>query len=288
MRRVDPSSIAVCEPGPLIPVSLHDAAFTKSDAGYSPGRASYPKSNLGRADSLGAGNGNSLLLVPKAKSFHGRSRSPEGGSGDDRPQSGYLIDMLRAKGNRQSLLMQSLAGGADMVSPQSLDNLQPMLRKDRASIAHSAGRSRPNPNASVSVGVLDEGAEIRTGKQVIEYYMQHGPAAEIKLFYLNQAEQARDAYDPYDLIVVEKEQARPEHYIISASGVVHTVPDGEAEVYQLGDFMREMSMFRMLRHMRFFRFYTPRKFFNIWRAEASAAAGSACDGGGGVSGRESW
>lgn len=124
-----------------------------------------------------------------------------------------------------------------------------------------------------SAGASEDGAGITAGTQVVEYYMQHGQAAEVKLFYLNpgpmaaQAVEGSHQWDPYDLLVVEKNEVRPEHYTITYSGVVHTVPDGEGTVVSLGDFMREMTIFRMLRRMGHFKYHVQRKYFNFWKAE---------------------
>ena len=77
-----------------------------------------------------------------------------------------------------------------------------------------------------------------------------------------------DSYTPYDLAVVPKEHVENkdvEHYTVTSSGVVHIRPGVQSEFTPLGEWMRDASVFTLLRQMRFFKYYLVHKMFKFWR-----------------------
>jgi len=114
-----------------------------------------------------------------------------------------------------------------------------------------------------------EGAGILTSTDVVEYYVKNGLGAPIKVFYCVDAPRTEDSFTPYDLLVVPKNQVQGksvEHYTVSSSGVVHIRPGVQSEFTPLGEWMRDSSVFSLLRQMKYFKMYLVGKTFKIWRA----------------------
>jgi len=123
-------------------------------------------------------------------------------------------------------------------------------------------------------------AAIRTGEDAIKFFTRYtdgGGASGVKLLYCNRpppsSEGGAQGPDPgpYDLVVVPKDQAQPEYFTISASGVVHFRPGQLSECMPLSEWMQHALMFRVLCSMTFFRLYPHRKALSQWRANARHA-----------------
>lgn len=78
------------------------------------------------------------------------------------------------------------------------------------------------------------------------------------------------SFRPYDLVVVPRERASSEHFTISAAGVVHVVPGEVAEFTPLGEWLRERTLYGLLRRLLFFRRFRERKTFGAWRRWVAA------------------
>ena len=140
----------------------------------------------------------------------------------------------------------------------------------------------PSPGPGASVGApastftarqtknMLPGEEFITNSQeIVEYYVRNGLGAPIKVFYCVDAPVTDDSYTPYDLAVVPKEHVENkdvEHYTVTSSGVVHIRPGVQSEFTPLGEWMRDASVFTLLRQMRFFKMYLVHKMFKFWRA----------------------
>ena len=132
-----------------------------------------------------------------------------------------------------------------------------------------AGGSARSSRRSGGGDGTPEGAGIFTSNDVIEYYVKNGLGAPIKVFYCVDAPRTEDSYAPYDLLVVPKNQVQGknvEHYTVSSSGVVHIRPGVQSEFTPLGEWMRDSSVFSLLRQMKYFKMYLVGKTFKIWRA----------------------
>jgi dynein heavy chain len=110
---------------------------------------------------------------------------------------------------------------------------------------------------------------IKTSEDIVEYYVRNGLGAPIKVFYCVAAPTTNTGYTPYDLVVVPKEHVENkdvEHYTVTSSGATLVYADGAGgEFTPLGDWMRDASVFALMRQMRFFREYLIKKAFNFWR-----------------------
>ena len=60
-------------------------------------------------------------------------------------------------------------------------------------------------------------------------------------------------------------ERRAEYYTVSSSGVMHIVPGVQTDFIPLGTWMRDTSIYSLLRQMRFFKHYLTLKMFSEWR-----------------------
>ena len=135
--------------------------------------------------------------------------------------------------------------------------------------ATATKRRKHAPGGSGSQNV-NPAAGIETSDEIIEYYVRNGMGAEVKLFYCVPTATDDDAtFAPYDLRVVSKDfitaHKHLEHYTMAASGVVHVRPGVVSEFSPLGAWIRDASVFALLRQMPFFRHYLARKMFTFWK-----------------------
>lgn len=94
------------------------------------------------------------------------------------------------------------------------------------------------------------------GTDVVEYYARYGHDANVKLFTALKSKPT-GVGSPYDVTVVGKELLKgPSYYSITAAGVVQIFADGSpAEFTPIGEWVREMSVFNMMKQLPFFRNY---------------------------------
>jgi len=109
-------------------------------------------------------------------------------------------------------------------------------------------------------------SDITTGNDAIEYYARYGHGARIKVFYCNRAF-PRGQGSPYDLVPVPRQCVDAEYYTVTAAGVVHHpgTPDEEPDYTPIGEWLREQSIYNLMRQMRFFKYYVHLRFFSLWR-----------------------
>lgn len=106
------------------------------------------------------------------------------------------------------------------------------------------------------------------GMDVIEYYAVYGHNAKIKLFHAIRADSSGTGC-PYELMIVPKEHISGNYFTISASGVVQMFGDNSpAEFTPIGDWVREHSVYNMMKQLRFFKTYMAQRMFRKWRAAA--------------------
>ena len=146
---------------------------------------------------------------------------------------------------------------------------------------------------------------IKTGEDCIAFFSKHGNTTGVKFLHCNRAIiqndniegerfMAEDDFRPYDLRKVEiNEKTNPEYFTISAQGVVHICPyqikkiseDGKdegtvilrrgggekgetllpTETYTLSEWMRESTLFNVIRKIKFFKYYISGKAFIMWK-----------------------
>ncbi|ESL05658.1 dynein heavy chain [Trypanosoma rangeli SC58] len=131
----------------------------------------------------------------------------------------------------------------------------------------------PAKKSFTQVAPNDENAirGLQTDEDCIAFFAAHGSGSQVKYVYLERAPQVLD-FRPYDLTVctVKRGVEEREHYIMSATGVVHVRPGQPSEVVSLAQWMRESSLFDVLRRIHFFRTYLVYKAFLRWHKNCRA------------------
>ncbi|KPA86847.1 putative dynein heavy chain [Leptomonas pyrrhocoris] len=93
---------------------------------------------------------------------------------------------------------------------------------------------------------------IHTAEDAVAFFTANGSSTSLKHVFLNCAPKGVK-FRPYDLVVTEKGSEEPEHYILSATGIVHMRPGRPSEVMTLADYMKESSLFNILQNIPFFK-----------------------------------
>ncbi|XP_069387019.1 dynein heavy chain domain-containing protein 1 isoform X2 [Paralichthys olivaceus] len=101
-----------------------------------------------------------------------------------------------------------------------------------------------------------------TGKEVIQIFAQKGHQAELKIYYLKEAN--GNSYRPYDLQVVQSDEAGSEYYVFSPNSVVHVTERGYGGLVSLAEWHRESVLWTDLQGIPFFRDFRLLKFFTWW------------------------
>ena len=76
-------------------------------------------------------------------------------------------------------------------------------------------------------------------------------------------------FRPYDVAVVPRGRQPPNHFVISATAVVHVTPGAPSEVYLIQQWIRESQQFDRLRNLFFFKMYLKAKMLRRWLANVS-------------------
>lgn len=86
------------------------------------------------------------------------------------------------------------------------------------------------------------------------------------MFHCNKR-YGRHEGSPYELLVVPRDQVNKEYYTMTASGVVYCPGDAnfETEFIPIGEWLRETSIYNLMRTLKFFKYYFTQKMFRIWR-----------------------
>eukprot|EP00304_Pavlova_gyrans_P012708 CAMPEP_0206041750 /NCGR_PEP_ID=MMETSP1466-20131121/6142_1 /ASSEMBLY_ACC=CAM_ASM_001126 /TAXON_ID=44452 /ORGANISM="Pavlova gyrans, Strain CCMP608" /LENGTH=4121 /DNA_ID=CAMNT_0053416453 /DNA_START=38 /DNA_END=12403 /DNA_ORIENTATION=- len=114
--------------------------------------------------------------------------------------------------------------------------------------------------------VEDVGSQLKTGEEAANFFARHGNHTPTKFVYANRAKTGDD-FLPYSLVCVSREQVEPEHFTISATGVVHVFADKQpSEFMNLSQWIQESTFFNVLTSIRFFKHYLVAKMFRLWRS----------------------
>lgn len=79
--------------------------------------------------------------------------------------------------------------------------------------------------------IYDQWKAIKTGEEAIAFFAKHGHTTPIKFLHCNRAITTEENFRPYDLSVVTEKDLKPEHFTISAQGVVHVCPEKGANLF---------------------------------------------------------
>ncbi len=103
----------------------------------------------------------------------------------------------------------------------------------------------------------------KTGDEAVEFFGRTGEDSEVKVLFLNRTPTGLN-FRPYDLTVVDRTEIDPEHFTMSASGVVHIQPGQPSQFTPLGQWWRRSSLFNTLRSIPFFKNFMPAKTYQLW------------------------
>ncbi|XP_043359693.1 LOW QUALITY PROTEIN: dynein heavy chain domain-containing protein 1 [Dermochelys coriacea] len=154
---------------------------------------------------------------------------------------------------KSNLGLMSLALGTEV--PVKYCCAEPRLLPD-------PGREAAMPTQQVVEGELGFSWQSLTGLRAAEIFVRNRHLGKINFVYLNIAPDRH--FRPYDLVVVPKRQANPQHYVFSPFGVLHVHPEEGAEALTLGEWHREAMLWQLLQCIPFFRHYVVRKAFARW------------------------
>lgn len=232
-------------PGGLPVISRPNSARSRGRASTS--MAAPVDGNLAAQAGGASARGRSAPEVSAAALPRAQSRGPSR-EGGERPKPRTLLDNLRAL---------YVGEGADTPG-------EPPFRPD-SSASFASGRS--GSEAPVDEEDLQKQLQaMRTGDEAVAFLARHC-SRNVGLVYCNRPRVlSGDLLPPYDLVVVSRELAQPEHFILSANGVVHVCPGELSEHTPLFDWMRQSSTYGLLVKMPFFMCFEHRKFFYRWRS----------------------
>jgi dynein heavy chain len=110
-------------------------------------------------------------------------------------------------------------------------------------------------------------ASVKTGEDAIAFFALHGDQSPVKFIHFNSAAAALQNsfnFRPYDLVRVAPKKVNPEHYIMSAAGLVHVVAGEPSNFVPLPEWTRESTLFNVVGNIRFFKNYLLMKSFLMW------------------------
>ncbi|KAL0478288.1 dynein heavy chain [Acrasis kona] len=148
-------------------------------------------------------------------------------------------------------------------SASKSDSLVSTLLKENKVVTPATNRSG-NHQRHKLLNDEEEFATLKTGDDAIAFFSRASKDTALKFVYLNRAPTKNDEYRPYDLVVTTRECINPEYFTMSSTGVIHMQQDQPTEYMSVSDWMKESTMFSVLRHMRMFKYYIVHKCFRLW------------------------
>lgn len=121
--------------------------------------------------------------------------------------------------------------------------------KSGASLFPPKRRQSPLPLQTAPVSV--NGVPLLNAFDVIEAFASGQLESEAESVYLNFSHS--NHCSPYDLTVTLRTKVEPEHFVISNFGIIHVYPDGMSDFQSFADWLREASMFTLMRQIPFFK-----------------------------------
>lgn len=103
---------------------------------------------------------------------------------------------------------------------------------------------------------------LHTAQDAIEAFASGKFVSESEFVYLNYTNPDKSC--PYDLTVVPKTKVHPEHFIMSKFGIILVTPDETSTFQMFSDWLREASLYTLIRQITFFREYKIRRALKQW------------------------
>ena len=108
-----------------------------------------------------------------------------------------------------------------------------------------AADEQRDPAAEEEEGEEEGEGKLKTGDEAANFFARNGNHTPVKFVYLNRA-RTGDAFRPYDLSVVSREQVDAEYFTMSACGVVHVFASGlPSEFVLLSTWMQQSTFFNV-------------------------------------------
>lgn len=187
------------------------------------------------------------VKIPKAKfqsAFTARQSSAGSASGTKRSNSRSALGSIRA--------VYLGDGASDAASEMAF-----------STVAETAS------GESEDARVQQELARLRTGDDAVQFFARFSGNSSVKVLYCNADLQVdEDGITTRNLVIVPEHKVKPEHYIISASGVFHHVPGEMSESTPLSEWMHHGMLYSVLKSMPYFKLYVYRKNFVQWHTNA--------------------
>ena len=105
-------------------------------------------------------------------------------------------------------------------------------------------------------------SKLHTAYDVIAAFATGSLKAGAESVYLNS--QPCSPWNPYNLIVVPKTRANPDHYLISKFGILHVQPGSSSDLQSFADWLREAGLFSLCQQIPYFKQFLLRKMFRCW------------------------
>lgn len=146
-----------------------------------------------------------------------------------------------------------------------LDDPQFRMSKSGTSLFPQKERSSPLPLQTAPVSV--DGVPLKNAFDVIEAFASGLLQSEAESVYLNYSYLG----SPYDLSVTLRTKVMPEYFVISNFGIIHVFPDGMSDFQTFAEWLREASMFTLMRQIPFFKEYKLKRSFWQWHGAVKSA-----------------
>lgn len=120
-----------------------------------------------------------------------------------------------------------------------------------------------SPRKNINEGHLGgPSSSLKNAYDVIEAFASGQLKSESESVYLNYTN--RDKWNPYDLTIVSKTKVNSEHFVISKFGVLRVFPDETSDFQSFADWLREASLYTLLRKIPFLKHYLAKRVFRQW------------------------
>lgn len=164
---------------------------------------------------------------------------------------------------RDTMGMTSTIADAAMMTGAELEGGDGMMDPDGIGMEGGA------EDGVLPVGGTAEMPEMVTGEDAINFFALYRATSSVKFVHLVR-EHTGINFRPYDLKVIPAAECETggagsdQYFTMSAAGLVHVRPGEPSEFIPLGEWMRQSTLFNMLRSIRFFKYYLHSKCFTMW------------------------
>ena len=163
-----------------------------------------------------------------------------------------------------------MSGGAPLLYGFDINELYDFDLAARDGVRQSSRAAQPVAGTAdpttAGAGADARGFAVSTGDDTAAFFARHGSLGPTKFEYLVRA-RSPIHFRPYDLVVIPRAQLAPEHFTMSASGVVHVFGSEQPSAFlPLSAWMQQSSSFNVLTTIRFLHFSLAAKIFRTWRA----------------------